>query len=46
MKDRVDSKEVMLATKTVWGDYFTKLLQGELFRKMRVKVMNIDLTNP
>ena len=48
IKDRVDSKDIVIEhcpTKVMWGDFFTKPLQGDLFRKMRDKVMNINPTS-
>jgi hypothetical protein len=45
IKDRVESKEIHIAhcpTDQMIADYFTKPLQGHLFRRMRDYIMNID----
>jgi hypothetical protein len=45
VKDRVDSKEISIKhcpTGEMMADYFTKPLQGALFRRMRDRIMNID----
>lgn len=42
VKNKVDSGEIEIQycpTKEMWGDYFTKPLQGQLFKKMRDKTM-------
>ena len=49
VKDMVDSKEISIEhcpTKEMIGDYFTKPLQGKLFRKMRDAIMGTDLSSP
>jgi hypothetical protein len=43
--DRVKAKEIRIqhrGTEAMLGDYFTKPLQGQLFRRMRNIIMNID----
>jgi hypothetical protein len=45
IKDQVDAKELSIRhcpTLDMTADYFTKPLQGTLFRKMRDQIMNID----
>jgi hypothetical protein len=45
VKDRVDSKDITIIhcpTGEMLADYFTKPLQGSLFRRMRDLIMNID----
>ncbi len=46
VKDRIDSKEIELryiGTEEMIADFFTKLLQGALFKSMRSKIMNQDM---
>ena len=43
-KDRIDSGEIILVhmgTKDMIADFYTKPLQGELFKYMRDKIMGI-----
>ena len=45
IKDRVDNKEIVLeylCTEEMLADYFTKPLQGKLFRTMRNRIMNLE----
>jgi hypothetical protein len=45
IKDRIDGKELRVAycpTEEMTADFFTKPLQGLLFRKFRDRIMNID----
>jgi hypothetical protein len=45
VKDRVESREIRIEhcpTDQMLADFFTKPLQGNLFRQMRDKIMNID----
>jgi histone deacetylase 1/2 len=47
VKDRIISREVIIshmATEEMIADFFTKPLQGELFRKLRDKVMGVTFT--
>ena len=49
VKDKVDSGELRIEhcpTKEMLADFFTKPLQGALFRTMRDRVMNIDPNSP
>ena len=44
-KDRIDAKEISVEycpTEDMWGDFFTKPLQGGTFKRMRQQIMNID----
>ena len=44
-KDRIDAKEISVEycpTADMWGDFFTKPLQGGTFKRMRQQIMNID----
>jgi hypothetical protein len=46
VKDRIDSKEIELryiGTEEMIADFFTKPLQGALFKSMRSKIMNHDM---
>jgi hypothetical protein len=48
IKDRVEQKEIEVEhcpTENMVADYFTKPLQGQLFYKMRDKIMNIDVND-
>ena len=48
IKDRVDQAELKieyLPTEDMIADFFTKPLQGELFRKLRDKILGITNTN-
>jgi hypothetical protein len=45
IKNKVDSGEIRLThcpTEDMLGDFFTKPLQGQLFRRLRDRIMNID----
>ena len=45
IKDRVDQKEIILEylpSGEMLADYFTKPLQGKLFRTMRAKILNLE----
>jgi KUP system potassium uptake protein len=45
VKDRIDGKELRVAycpTEEMIADFFTKPLQGVLFRKFRDQIMNVD----
>ena len=47
--DRIDKKEIKVEycpTGDILGDFFTKPLQGSLFRKLRAKVMNLKNDYP
>ena len=49
MTDRIKSGEVVVdycPTDQMVGDYFTKPLQGSLFRRMRSLLMNLDENDP
>jgi hypothetical protein len=46
VKDRIESKEIVLryiGTEEMIADFFTKPLQGALFKSMRAKIMNHDM---
>ncbi len=45
VKDRMEKGEVEIAylpTELMVADFFTKPLQGELFRRLRAKVLNLS----
>ena len=45
VKEHVDSRTIKIVhcpTKEMWGDYFTKPVQGSLFYKLQDAIMNID----
>jgi hypothetical protein len=47
--DRIKDKQLRVAycpTTEMLADFFTKPLQGALFRKMRAQIMNIDVNMP
>ena len=47
VKDRIEANEVKLVykgTTDMLADFFTKPLQGELFRKMRDRIMGVTCT--
>ena len=49
IKELVDSGMVTIEhcpTSTMLGDFFTKPLQGQQFRRMRDRIMNLDSSNP
>ena len=54
VKDKVDQGEIAIVdcpTEKMWGDFFSKPLQGRLFKRMRAVIMNceeeyVDLLDP